>query len=90
MSVASTVTNNMARGFGDYALASVSVVNKTMKLLGSIIMGFSNGIQPVVVQYWGAKKYKRIKEAFWFVVGIGGAMSLIMGGSFVFDSFGSH
>lgn len=82
MSVASTVTNNMARGFGDYALASVSVANKTMKFLESIIMGFSNGIQPVVGQCWGAKKYKRVKEAFWFVVGIGGAMSLIMGGIF--------
>lgn len=79
MTVASTVTNNMARGFGDYALASVSVANKTMKFLESIIMGFSNGIQPVVGQCWGAKKYKRVKEAFWTVVGIGGAMSLVMG-----------
>lgn len=82
MSVASTVTNNVAREFGDYALASVSVANKTMKFLESIIIGFSNGIQPVVGQCWGAKKYKRVKDVFWFVVGIGGAMSIVMGGLF--------
>lgn len=84
MSVASTVTNNVASGFGDYALAAMSVGNKSMKFIESVIMGFSNGIQPIIGFSWGAKKYKRVRESFRFVVVIGMAMSVVLGVIFIF------
>lgn len=84
MSVATTVLNNVARGFGDYALAGISVANKVMRFIDSVVMGFSQGVQPVVGFCWGAKNYKRVRESIWFILGVGGGAALVlsMGASF--------
>jgi len=79
MSVATTVLNNVARGFGDYALAGTSVANKVMRFIDSVVMGFSQGVQPVVGFCWGAKKYKRVRESIWFILGVGGGVAFVLG-----------
>lgn len=65
MTVASVVTNNVAGSFSDSALAAVSVANKCSRLVGGAIMGFGQGFQPVAGYCYGAKKYKRVRDAFW-------------------------
>lgn len=79
MSVASTITNNVAGSFGDFALASMSVSNKIMKFLQAIIQGFSHGAQPLVGYCWGAKDYKRVKKAVLTVIGVGMLLALVLG-----------
>jgi putative MATE family efflux protein len=79
MTLAIIVINNMAAGFGDVALAAVAVANKCMRLVASAIMGFGQGFQPIVGYCWGAKKYKRVKEAFIYTSAIGLVISTVLG-----------
>jgi putative MATE family efflux protein len=79
MTLATIVINNMAAGFGDLALAAVAVANKCMRLVGSAIMGFSQGYQPIVGYCWGAKKYDRVKKAFFYTSAFGLAISSVLG-----------
>lgn len=78
-SVATTITNNIAGSFGDFALAGMSVSNKLMRFIESIIMGYSQGTQSIVGFCWGAQDYQRVRKTFWVINGIGGAMALILG-----------
>ena len=79
MSISSTITNNIAGRFGDFALAAMSVGNKSMRMLASMIMGFSQGFQPVAGYCWGAKRYDRTMEALSFTTLAGGAGAAIIG-----------
>jgi len=79
MSVGGIISNNVAKGFGTAVLAAISVANKLYRLIASAIMGFSQGFGPVAGFCWGAKKYKRVKEAYMTTVKIGSICSLILG-----------
>ena len=79
MSVATVVTNNVAGSFSDSALAAVSVANKCTKLVGSVILGFGQGFQPVVGYCWGAKYFRRVRRAFWVCSLIGAVMAVVIG-----------
>jgi putative MATE family efflux protein len=78
-SVATTITNQVAGSFGDFALAGMSVSNKIMRFLESIIMGYSQGTQSIVGFCWGAKKYRRVRKTYWVINGIGGGAALVIG-----------
>ncbi len=73
------VTNNLAGGFGDTALASVSVATKCMRVIGAAVAGFGMGTQPVVGYCYGARHYARVREAFWTCTGIGAVLSFALG-----------
>ena len=79
LSVSTVVTNNMAAGFGDTALAAVSVANKCMRFLGAAIIGFAQGFAPVAGYCWGAKRYKRVMQSFWFTSFMGFLIAVICG-----------
>ena len=78
MSIAGVITNNIAGSFSDSALAAVSVANKCTRLVGSGIMGFGQGFQPVAGYCWGARYYRRVRRAFWVSSLIGGIMAIIV------------
>ena len=79
MSVGGVITNNVAKGFGTAVLAGISVANKLYRFVASIIMGFSQGFGPVAGFCWGAKKYRRVKEAYNTTVMIGVIAGGILG-----------
>ena len=79
MSLGGIVTNNVAKGFGTAVLAGIAVANKLYRLIGSVIMGFSQGFGPVAGFCWGARKYKRTKQSFYTTLGIGFTGALILG-----------
>ena len=79
MSLGGIVTNNVAKGFGTAVLAGIAVANKLYRLVGSVIMGFSQGFGPVAGFCWGARKYKRTKESFTTTLTIGFTGALILG-----------
>jgi len=79
-SVSTITINNVAAGFGDVALAAISIATKSMKFVGSAIMGFGQGFQPVAGYSWGAKKYDRVLEGFKITTIIGAVIGIVFGG----------
>lgn len=80
MSVSAIIMNNVAGSFGDIALAAVSVSNRSLKFVGSCIMGFGQGFQPIAGYCWGAKRFDRALKAFWYTLSIGAIMGVVFGG----------
>jgi putative MATE family efflux protein len=68
MSVSSIVINHFAGTYGDAAIAAISIVNRIFMFANSTILGFGQGFQPVCGFNYGAKRYDRVKKAFWFCV----------------------
>lgn len=68
VSIASIILNNIAAGYGDAAVAAMSVVSRITMFANSALIGFGQGYQPVCGMNYGAKLYKRVREGFWFCV----------------------
>jgi putative MATE family efflux protein len=79
MSVSRILINNTAASYGDAAMASVSVANKSLRIIASCIMGFGQGFQPVAGYNFGAKQYDRVVKAFRYVMTIGACAALVLG-----------
>ncbi len=54
--------------FGDPAIAAISIVTRLMMFVISAMIGFGQGFQPVCGFNYGAKRFDRVKESFWFCV----------------------
>lgn len=46
----------------------MSICTRVVMFANSCVIGFGQGFQPVCGFNYGAKKYRRVKEAFWFCV----------------------
>ena len=53
---------------GDAAIAAMSIVNRVTMFANSALIGFGQGFQPVCGMNYGAKKFERVKEGYWFCV----------------------
>lgn len=49
----------------DIPLAACGIVMKTNAILLSIIVGISQGVQPLIGYNYGSKQYKRVREALY-------------------------
>ena len=67
-SIATAALNLAANPFGDAAIAALSIVSRYMMFIGSAMIGFGQGFQPVCGFNFGAKRYDRVLESFWFCV----------------------
>jgi len=67
-SLATVCLNLAAGGYGDAAIAAMSIVTRVMMMTISAIIGFGQGFQPVCGFNYGAKLYGRVRDAFWFCV----------------------
>ncbi|MCM1259171.1 MAG: MATE family efflux transporter [Roseburia sp.] len=65
-SVASVLLNVAASSFGDAAVAAMSIVTRIMMFIHSALIGFGQGFQPVCGFNFGAKRYDRVLEAYFF------------------------
>ncbi|MBQ7557179.1 MAG: MATE family efflux transporter [Lachnospiraceae bacterium] len=71
-SVSTLLLNHTAGSFGgDAAIAGMSIVNRTMMLIASALIGFGQGYQPVCSYNYGAGLFKRVKQGFFFCVKYG-------------------
>ncbi len=66
-----------AGAYGDAAIAGMSIVTRVTMFANSALIGFGQGFQPVCGMNYGAGKYSRVREAFWFCVK-GAAVFLIV------------
>ena len=70
-SVASICLNFAAGLYGDAAIAGMSIVTRVLQFANSAVIGFGQGFQPVCGFNYGAREYKRVRQAFWFTVIVG-------------------
>ena len=68
MSVSTMVLNYNARIYGDAAVAAMSIVTKVFNFLQSVIIGFGQGLQPVIGYNYGAGKLGRVRRGIIFAV----------------------
>ncbi|WP_022770265.1 MATE family efflux transporter [Butyrivibrio sp. NC2007] len=67
---------------GDAAIAGMSVAGRLMLMMGSALIGFGQGYQPVCSFNYGAGLTKRVKEGFWFCVKYSTIFLIIIGAIF--------
>ena len=67
-SLSITFLNVSAGIYGDAAIAAMSIVNRVTMFAQSVLLGFGQGFQPVCGFNYGAKRYDRVLEAFWFCI----------------------
>ncbi|MCI5774379.1 MAG: MATE family efflux transporter [Erysipelotrichaceae bacterium] len=70
-SISTAVLNLCTGQFGDAAIAGVSIVTRVMQFCCSVVTGFGQGFQPVCGFNYGARKFERVKEGFWYAVKVG-------------------
>ncbi|MDE6964469.1 MAG: MATE family efflux transporter [Lachnospiraceae bacterium] len=78
-SAASVFLNVAASGFGDAAVAAMSIVTRIMMFINSALIGFGQGFQPVCGFNFGAKRYDRVLEAYYFCRRVALVFLLVMG-----------
>ena len=67
-SVATICLNFSAGNFSDAAVAAIGIVSRIMMFASSALIGFGQGFQPFCGFNYGAKLYKRVKDAFFYCV----------------------
>lgn len=84
-SIATIILNICARPFGDAAIAAMSIVARILQFALSMVLGFGQGFQPVCGFNYGAKRYDRVLEAFWFCVKLAfGVLTTLSALGFIF------
>jgi len=79
-SVSTILLNTAAGVYGDAAIAAMSIVMRFIMFINSSIIGFGQGFQPVCGFSYGAGKYSRVREAFWFCVKVSTVLLVVLGG----------
>lgn len=77
-SIASIVLNKAAGPYGDAAIAALSISNRFVLFINSTVIGFGQGFQPVCGFCYGAKKYSRVREAYWFCIKVATVILLVL------------
>lgn len=78
-SVAVVVLNFAAGPYGDAAIAAMSIVSRFMMFINSSLIGFGQAFQPVCGFNFGAGRYDRVLEAYWFCVKVAVVMLTCFG-----------
>ena len=72
------VLNNSLKYYGGMSIygesipiACAGIITKSSQLFFAIIIGISQGLQPIVSFNYGARKYKRVKKAYLMAIGSG-------------------
>ena len=84
MMIVQIVMNNLLKHYGAQSvygesipIACAGIVMKVNQLYFSIIIGLSQGSQPIESFNYGAKQYKRVKDAFLLAASVGAVVSII-------------
>jgi len=62
--VAIIINLQLVRYGGDYAVGAFGVVNSVLMLVAMIVMGLTQGMQPIVGFNYGARLFNRVRQAF--------------------------
>lgn len=76
--VAASILNLTAGGFGDAAVAAMSIVSRVLMTVNAVMVGLGQGYQPVAGFNWGAGNYARVKKALVSTIVAGTAFTTAM------------
>ena len=62
-SIGGMLLNIAAREYGDAAVAGMSIISRIFMFILSVAIGVGQGLQPVAAFNYGAKKYRRVRQA---------------------------
>lgn len=84
MMIVQILLNNSLKHYGGQSvygesipIACVGIVSKVGMLFFAVIIGISQGLQPIISFNFGAKQYKRVKDALFLALGCSAAISLV-------------
>ena len=86
-SISTMMLNNAAGLYGDPAIAAMGIANRISMLIFSAVLGIGQGFQPVAGFNFGAKKYSRVRQGFFFTL-IFGTILLSIASMIVFFNAG--
>ena len=75
-SIASILLNTSAAVYGDAAIAAMSIATKILMFVASIMIGIGQGFSPVSGYNYGAKRFDRVKKAYFFMIASGSSIML--------------
>lgn len=70
-SISVVLLNVAAAGYGDAAVAAMSIVSRVTMFVMAVIVGLGQGFQPFCGYSYGAALYNRLRHGFWFTVRVG-------------------
>ena len=79
-SIGGMLLNLAARSYGDAAVAGMSIVSRIFMFIISVAIGVGQGLQPVASFNYGARKYRRVRQAAIFTVGAAFCMLVVLVG----------
>ena len=77
-SLSTVILNGQAGIYGDAAIAAMSVVSRIVMFVFSMVVGIGQGFQPVGAFNYGARKYRRVREAFRFTFLLGQGVLIVL------------
>jgi len=78
-SIAMVMLTRCCTPYGDAAISAVSIVMRVSMFIASAMIGFGQGFQPVCGFNYGAKRYDRVIDAYWFSVKVSTIILAVMG-----------
>jgi putative MATE family efflux protein len=85
MSLSAVFLNRAAGLHGDAVIAAISIVTRVVMMINAVVLGLGQGFQPVCGFNYGARRYDRVKRAFWFCVRLTVVLLCFLAlGSFIF------
>ena len=85
-SIGGMLLNLAARGYGDAAVAGMSIVSRIFMFIISVAIGVGQGLQPVASFNYGARKYRRVRQAAIFTIEAAFCMLVVLVGLCWVDS----
>lgn len=63
------VNNTLGQYGGDLSIGAYGIANRVVFLFVMVVMGFTQGMQPIVGYNYGARAYDRVLKTMWMTVG---------------------
>ena len=79
-SIGGMLLNLAARSYGDAAVAGMSIVSLIFMFIISVAIGVGQGLQPVASFNYGARKYRRVRQAAIFTIEAAFCMLVVLVG----------
>ena len=79
-SIGGMLLNIAARGYGDAAVAGMSIVSRIFMFIISVAIGVGQGLQPVASFNYGARKFRRVRQAAIFTIEAAFCMLVVLVG----------
>ena len=79
-SIGGMLLNLAARSYGDAAVAGMSIVSRIFMFIISVAIGVGQGLQPVASFNYGARKFRRVRQAAIFTIEAAFCMLVVLVG----------